>query len=190
MDQDELSLLAYKYKADKCPQLKHTYTPYYYELLKDRKNVIKKVLEIGTAEGASMFMWRAFFPKAQIYGAEIDPARVALMEGQERIAVVRCDQTSEADLKNVILTTGPDLDLVIDDGSHVAADQIFSCKKIMPLLQKHAIYIIEDCQLWHSVSGQLKEYDVEIPTLTRNRWKKRDNYLVVVRHKAWPKSVF
>jgi len=37
-----LCKLAFEYKTDKCPKIKHVYTPFYYELLKDRKNTIKK----------------------------------------------------------------------------------------------------------------------------------------------------
>lgn len=182
---DFLTELAIKYGTDKWG--KHTYTPYYYDLLNERRFIIKKVLEIGTAEGASLLMWRDFFPNATIYGAEIDPARVALMDGQERIKVIQCDQTSEKDLKNVMSQVGADADIVIDDGSHIVKDQLFSCKTIMPMLQKHAIYIIEDAQLWHSVSKNLADFDVEVPELIKTRKRRRDNYLVVVKPKGWLK---
>ena len=83
---DILSELAFKYGTDKCPQLNHAYTPFYYELLKDKRQSIKKVLEMGIGNrelqkkyfphcvtGASLFMWKDFFPNAQIYGADNDP---------------------------------------------------------------------------------------------------------------------
>jgi predicted O-methyltransferase YrrM len=181
----ELCDLALKYNSDKCPQIKHSYTPYYYDLLNPRRTIIKKVLEIGTAEGASLFMWRDFFPHAMIYGAEIDPERVKLMNDQQRIRVFTCDQRIESNLENVIVHTGPDLDLVIDDGSHVMADQIFSCKTLMPLLQRHTIYIIEDARYWQTIVPQLSEYNVEVPKLAHVR--RRDNILIIVRHKSWPK---
>lgn len=44
-DMTELCELAYKYGTDKCPQIKHFYTPYYYKLFKDRRLSVKKVLE-------------------------------------------------------------------------------------------------------------------------------------------------
>ena len=178
--------LAIKYNTDKW--IKHTYTPYYYELFKERKNIVKKVLEIGTAEGASLLMWRDFFPNAMIYGAEIDPARVKLMDGQSRITVFKCDQSSEKDLKNIIEHVGNDIDLVIDDGSHQAPHQIFSCKILMPMLQKHVIYVIEDVFPCRPIARALAEYDVEVPELMRTRRKRRDNNLVIVRHKSWLKK--
>src|SRR3990172_4410475 len=100
---DELSKLGIKYGTDKIG--KHNYLPVYYDLFKDRRNEVKKVLEIGTAEGASLFMWRDFFPNATIYGAEIDPKRVKLMEGQERINVFECDQSFEIELKELLEKT-------------------------------------------------------------------------------------
>jgi hypothetical protein len=78
MNLDPLSELAFKYLSDKCPQIKHSYTPFYYDLLKDKRNSIKKVLEIGIGSveestkwrpyraGSSLIMWRDFFPNAQI----------------------------------------------------------------------------------------------------------------------------
>jgi len=78
-----LCRLAYEYGTDKCPQMGHTYTPYYYQLFKDRRQTVRKVLEVGIGSpstmkhvkgykiGASLFMWREFFPKAQIYGVDI-----------------------------------------------------------------------------------------------------------------------
>ena len=62
-----LCKLALKYRSDKCPKRgKHTYTPYYYDLLKNKKRSTKKVLEIGIGKGASLKMWRDFFPNAKI----------------------------------------------------------------------------------------------------------------------------
>ncbi|MBI2593026.1 class I SAM-dependent methyltransferase [Candidatus Daviesbacteria bacterium] len=176
---DKLSKLALKYKADKCPQIKHGYTPYYFKLLKDMQFTVKKVLEIGAGEGASLRMWRDFFPNAQIYGAEIDPKRI-FTDG--RIKVIKCDQSSKKDLVNLITRTGSDIDLVIDDGSHIPQDQVFSCLTLMPLLKKDVIYIIEDVAD-PTIEKQLTGYELEIPELVHTR-RKYDDRLIVVRHKS------
>lgn len=153
-----LCKLAYKYKTDKCPQIKHSYTPFYYELLKDKD--IKKVLELGIAKGGSLRMWRDFFPKAQIYGLDI--VEETLIQ-EERITSYLCDETKEKDLRDVIKKIGSDIDLFIDDGSHRSNHQIFAAKILRPLL-KNAIYIIEDVKL----PGTLKrKLNVEIPALNR-----------------------
>ena len=139
---DTLSKLGLKYGTDKIG--KHNYLPVYYDLFKDRRNEVRKVLEIGVGEGAGLFMFRDFFPNACIYGAEIDDERVKKLQHLDSIAVVKCDQSKEDDLTRLIEWIGSDIDLVIDDGSHKPEDQLYTCKQIFPSLNKGAIYVIED----------------------------------------------
>ena len=114
---DDLSKLAFKYGTDKTPEIKHPYTPFYYELLKDKRKTIKTVLELGIGtydtmqhvrvvydprlkrdyhRGASLKMWRDFFPNAQIYGADI--SKEAMFKGK-RITTLLCDETKKEDLE-------------------------------------------------------------------------------------------
>ena len=174
-----LCRLALKYRSDKCPARGvHTYTPYYYNLLNDKKASIKKVLEIGVGKGASLKMWRDFFPNAQIY--EADYRSDFLIKG-DRIESILCDQRRSEHLKRLIEYIGSDIDIVIDDGSHRPRDQQYTCLKLMPQLSHIVIYIIEDVAD-PRIAGRLKIYDVEIPKIdkARNRY---DNRLVVIRHK-------
>ena len=73
METTPLCELAYLYKTDKCPQIAHAYTPYYYELLKDKRESFKKVVELGIGyewrnspegykRGASLYMWETSSP--------------------------------------------------------------------------------------------------------------------------------
>jgi len=181
--------MAYKYSTDKCPQLWHGYTPFYYELLKDKRESFKKVLEIGIGckrlmkkyrdyeTGASLFMWREFFPNAQIYGADILPETIFT---DDRIATLLCDQEKEEDLLNLIQFTGPDLDLVVDDGFHDRFVQIKTCRTLMPLLNKNVIYAIEDVYFINRYAKYLPEYDLQLFPSTTG--KRADN-LIIVRHK-------
>lgn len=189
----ELCKLAYKYGSDKCPQIKHSYTPFYFELLKDKRKSIKKVLEIGVGNyaimqhvarikgayqrGASLYMWRDFFPNAQIYGADVLPEA---MFTDERITTYVCDQANKDDLARLINITGTDVDLFIDDGSHRPSDQVFTCQNLMPLFQKNTIYVIEDVRFPQLVVSGLREYNCYIPDLSR---KYHDDRLVLVRNK-------
>ena len=139
---NDLDKLAIKYGADKWG--KHHYTPVYYDLFKDKRESVKKVLEIGVAEGASLFMWRDFFPNAVIYGAEIDMQRVVAMHKEDRIEVMQCDQSLKEDLEFLIESYGSDIDLIVDDGSHNPEHQVFTALILLPLLKKGVVYIIED----------------------------------------------
>jgi len=194
-----LCKLAFKYGTDKCPEIKHPYTPFYYDLLKDKKKSIKKVLEIGIGyydgidkkdiiydpilkrdyhRGASLKMWRDFFPNATIYG--IDSRREAIFQ-DERIVTLPCDVRKETHLNYMIRKVGSDVDLVIDDGIHRRIRQVAVCKALMPHLRNDVIYIIEDCRDTASAINDLKEnYDCYSPKLINN---KRNENLVVVKHK-------
>lgn len=169
----ELCKLAYKYGTDKCPQIKHSYTPFYYELLKNRRRSIKKVLEIGIGpykgrrynkSGASLYMWRDFFPSAQIYGADNRPQ--TLFE-DARIKTYLCDERIKDDLVKLIGNIGSDIDIFVDDGSHELRDQIFTCLTLMPLLQKNVIYIIEDVTFSKKLVKALNEYECWIPQISK-----------------------
>lgn len=201
MECTELCEIAYKYGTDKCPQLVHNYTPFYYEMFKDRRESVRKVLELGIGydeamsyasviydkylkrdyyKGASLLMWHDFFPNARIYGADIQPA--SLIEG-ERIKSFLCDVRSKEDLEKLIGQTGPDIDILIDDASHLKKDQIFACLNLMPLLWKDVTYIIEDVRAPEILLEHLGEnYDcrqVDFAEPTR-----KNDRLVIVRHRS------
>lgn len=190
----ELCKLAYKYGTDKCPEISHPYTPFYYELLKDKQISIKKVLELGIGcpknmsgehyrTGASLYMWRDFFPNAQIYGADILPET---MFKDDRIETFLCNERNNKDLEALIEKTGSDIDLFIDDGSHLVRHQIFVCRALMPLLKKDVIYIIEDSSYPNYVKETLNEFDCYIPDLSNipllHRSRRTDN-LIIVKNK-------
>lgn len=175
--------LAFKYRTDKCPQIRHSYTPEYYRILKDKK--FKKILELGIGSfvtmrhvdkyqvGASLRMWRDFFPEAHVYGADYDPST---MFEDERITTILCNTLNEKEVKDMINRIGTDIDLVVDDGPHVTNKQIRTAKMILPLLKKDVIYIIEDSQNPDLIKDNLPDYNCEVLKLGKHR----DDNLVVI----------
>jgi len=185
--------LAYKHGTDKCPQIRHSYTPLYYELFKDRRGSVKKVLELGVGfvgsmpwvkhykVGASLYMWRDFFPNAQIYGADVVPETVFK---DERIETFLCNEKEPGDLEKLIEKTGSDIDLFVDDGVHRAKWQIIVCKTLMPLLGKNVTYIIEDTNSVEYILENLKEYDCQVSNLAEKfNVEKIGNNLIIVKWK-------
>lgn len=186
-----LCLLAQKYGSDKCPQLKNHYTPYYYELFAPRQNQVKKLLEIGIGDpqkmthvqnyqpGASLFMWRDFFPLARIYGLDFAPNTLVTAD---RIQSFLGDQTDKETLIHLLDNIGHDIDIVIDDGSHSPPDQITTCLTLMPLLPADVDYIIEDVwkplALFNALSDR---YDVFSPYIDGSVYRR--NRLIIVKHK-------
>lgn len=190
MEVTPLCELGLKYRTDKCPQLRHSYTPVYYNLFKDKKDSVKKLLEIGIGTiwsmkhiedytvGASHKMWRDFFPNAQIYGIDIDP-KVIFQE--ERIETYLMDSTKGRNIRHLIRKIGSDLDIVIDDGPHGTRTQLILAKTLLPLLTGDFIYIIEDSRNPEALRDNLTEYNVEVLRLPALGM--RDDNLVIVRPK-------
>ena len=188
-----LCKLAFKYGADKCPKLNHMYTPFYYDLFKSKKKKIKKVFEFGVGNwrqykhipgyvvGASLYMWRDFFPNAEVYGADIVQESVFK---DERIETFQCDETKPEDVIALMKKVGSeDIDIFIDDASHHVHDQRLLCETIMPLLNKDAIYIIEDTRRIRMLTRQLPQYNLEQPELLLNPRPKHGDGLIIVSHK-------
>jgi hypothetical protein len=156
----ELCELAAKYGSDKALW----YTPYYSELFADCRH-IKKVLEMGIGDdssvmlanisrcgftkytiGASLHMWEDYFPEAQIYGLDYNP-HTFVNEG--RIQSFYCDQYDDASYDEVIQKIGGDFDLIIDDGDHTYTAQSKAVSRLLPLVKKGGLYIVEDVGEWH-----------------------------------------
>jgi len=176
---NDLDNLAIKYGTDKFS--KHRYTAFYYELLKDKQDSFKKILEIGAGEGQSLRMWRDFFPNAMIYCGEIEDGRI-FEDG--RIKVIKCDQSKSDDVQLLLNKIGTDIDFVVDDGSHIPGDQVFTCCEIAPKLVGDFIYIIEDVSK-EEILDMLKEKlgsDYDYQMVVTRRWTS-DNRLIIVRRK-------
>jgi demethylmacrocin O-methyltransferase len=157
----ELCELAIKYGTDKWPW--HHYTPHYHELLKDRREQVKKVLEIGIGDvpgmsntipnylpGASLRMWAEYFPNAEIYAID-NMANLLINDG--RIHSFFADQGDERSMRRVLPELGSDFDLIVDDGSHVPEHQVSSAKMLVPFLAPNGFYIIEDVWPYPSTVG-------------------------------------
>lgn len=101
-----------------------------------------RVLEIGVYHGGSLQLWRQFFgPEAVIFGIDINPLCAEIVDPDTCIRVG--SQANPAFLKDVVREMGG-IDIVIDDGSHIASHQRKSLEILFPLLDPHGVYIAED----------------------------------------------
>lgn len=172
--------LAVKHGTDKTRF--HEYTPVYYNLLKDRE--IKKVLEIGVCEGASLRMWREFFPQAEIFGIEFNP--LLMINNEPRIHTICCDQSDADALTEAAVGAGSDFDLIIDDGSHVLSHQLISMRALLPFLALDGIYVVEDVGAYnaHTAEDEIIKavpvgYVCEVPVCPPSKCP--DEKLIVIR---------
>ncbi|QDU59996.1 Mycinamicin VI 2''-O-methyltransferase [Planctomycetes bacterium Pan216] len=99
------------------------------------------LLEIGVLGGASLKLWREILPNAKIVGVDKNEKCRSLEWG--RVSIETGDQSDEAFLSEIVRKHGP-FDIVIDDGSHVAAHQLASMRGLWPHAKR--FYVIEDLQ--------------------------------------------
>ncbi|MFG1950404.1 hypothetical protein [Micromonospora sp. NPDC048830] len=145
-DPVDLTELAVRCGTDKWGAL-HQYPRHYqrhFGPLRDRRLTI---LEIGIGGyhdpeqgGASLRMWRHYFPRAVIYGLDIVDKRPL---DAPRVVTARGDQSKTEQLEEFARRHGP-FDIVIDDGSHVSRDVLISFRALFPHLRPEGLYVIED----------------------------------------------
>ncbi len=131
----------------------HGYSVLYQRHLDSRRRRVRSVLEIGIggitsrsgfatpAGGQSLKMWRSYFPRARIVGIDIEAKAVR----GRRIAVERGSQDDRDFLLAVARRHGP-FDIIVDDGSHVAADVLASFEVLFDHLVPGGVYVIEDLE--------------------------------------------
>jgi hypothetical protein len=139
-----LAELAAKYGTDKSA---HGYLSAYEMHFLGRRQRVQRLLEIGIGGyanpdkgGASLRMWRDYFPSAHIVGLDVNAKR---FDPGERVTLVQGSQTDEALLGTLAEEYGP-FDLVIDDGSHVNAQRNLTFRLLFPTLEDSGVYVLED----------------------------------------------
>lgn len=113
------------------------------------------MLEIGVQNGGSLEIWASFFPEATtIIGCDINPDCAKLKYENPKIYLFVGDANQEDSL-TAISKWAPNLDIVIDDGSHRSSDIIRSFCLYFPRLNPGGIFIAEDlhCSYWRPFEG-------------------------------------
>lgn len=168
-DVNELGSFCEKYGSDKGSgkqpfSKQHNFTAYYHPLFTPIRNQRISLFEMGLGTnntsilsnmgpqgkpGASLRAWRDYFPKAQIYGADIDKD---ILFQEHQITTFYCDQTSTQSLQEVIKEI-PDMDIIIDDGLHTYRANMSMLHSFIHKLKVGGVYIIEDV-----VTSTMEEY--------------------------------
>jgi hypothetical protein len=173
--------LAEKHGTNKCSE---GYTPFYYELLRDRH--IQRVLEVGIGGpglsggasklGASLRMWAEFLPMARIYGLDV---KRELLFNEGTIQTRWADVEQPETLIDAAKHFGVLYDLIVDDAVHLPGPQISTALTLLPFLTCNGTYVIEDVANCHPddiVSRIPDDYYCRIQHCTN--WP-----LVAIRHR-------
>ena len=114
------------------------------------------LLEIGVYRGGSLQMWKHYFgPGATIYGVDIDPACREMEE--ERVRIMIGDQADRGFLRKLKASI-PRIDILIDDGGHIMAQQIATFEELYGHVADDGIYLCEDVHssYWPKYGGGLR----------------------------------
>jgi hypothetical protein len=133
-----LNELAIKHVTDKS-SIFHNYCDEYEFFLNGYRDKAINLLEIGVHSGCSLRMWLDYFshPKTTVYGVDINNVNVGITDS--RYKFLHGDQTDT----NVYSGVG-DLDIIIDDGSHICEHQRLTFELLFKKLKSNGMYIVED----------------------------------------------
>lgn len=184
--------------------VRHNYTAVYSPLFASLRNQPIKIFELGLGTnnpaltssmgelgrpGASLRGWRELFPRAQIYGADIDHN---VLFRSERIETFYCDQLNAEAIR--ALWAHPALqggmDIIIDDGLHTFEGNISFLNGSLRRLRPGGIYVVEDIlqesvPQWHdylskTTPGYAPEFEFAFAELP-NKFNRLDNNLLFIR---------
>jgi hypothetical protein len=204
-----LATLADKYHSDKGTNLPtdkkfpwqcHSYTEVYDFMFGLSRLSIKSIFEcgIGTTDtaieanmsvagkpGASLRMWKEYFPMATVYGADID---TSVLFSEDRIFTSYVDQLSRDSIAMMWCNfTIDQVDIIIDDGLHKYEAGVCLFEESISHLHQNGTYIIED--VCKSDLSRYKKYFSAIPNVHATFIERADheyerdyNAMIVIRH--------
>lgn len=117
----------------------HAYGEFYDKLFEGKEKENLCILEVGVNEGGSVRLWHDYLKESVIIGLDIvDSWNGANKEDYLRLAI---SLNTNAYSPSIPL---PFLDVIIEDGSHLLADQIYALKNFPSYLKHGGILVIED----------------------------------------------
>lgn len=202
-----LNYLCDKYGSDKgeisseghpYPWPSHSYADFVERIFSHCRLSVKNVFECGMGTnnpvlasnmtsngrpGASLRVWKEYFPNANIFGADIDKN---ILFSEDRIKTFFCDQTNINSIfdmwKNM---EGIEFDFMIDDGLHTFEAGVCLFDGSFHKLKDGGIYIIEDIKSADIVKFLSyfsdRKFDFELVNLYRKNFTLGDNSLIVIR---------
>lgn len=172
----------------------HSYTPVYSALVGKRRDSALRIFELGLgtnnlnvlsnmgtfgSPGASLRGWRELFPRAKVFGADID--RGILFE-EDRIKTFYCDQLDRSSIRQ--LWSRPELqggmDIIIEDGLHTFEANLSFLEESLEHLRPNGLYITEDIS-WDCLEG----WRERLETVYSKRYPNYEFALTVLAEKGY-----
>lgn len=181
------------------PWKSHTYTDFYERQFSGLRLHFLNVFECGIGTnnpsvpsnmgangipGASLRVWRDYFPGAHIYGADIDRS---ILFKEDRISTFYCDQLDSKSISDMWeeISASIEFDLMIDDGLHTFEAGTTFFENSYWKLKSGGFYIVEDVRL-RDIMRFSKYFDgikldYDIVCLHRDSLPLGTNSLIVIR---------
>ena len=207
----DLCEIGKKYDTDKSSQRSnvtnnrhcHPYTLFYDELFRQKKTEDLKIAELGILDGASLLMWRDYFPRATIHGFEYNNTLIQNFRGgfdNSRITLSHINVCNEDSIRGAFREAGGIYDIMIEDTTHQFEDQLRVIRSAYPYLKPGGVLIIEDifkrcreADYTERLGSVLDEYQdcyfVSLDHVNRNStgW---DNDKLFILHKTGAEPLF
>ena len=111
-------------------------------------------VEIGVQNGGSLeTAGKLFGNDSKIIGVDIDPRCRSLEQMGFANKIIIGSQTDENCLREIV-QAAPSIDILINDGSHIQYDMIFTFINLFPFIKEGGVYIIEDTHTNYSPDHQ------------------------------------
>lgn len=146
-----LDRIAQSYGTDKSSEY-HNYCDKYEKYFPFKRDDKLKILEIGVFNGKSLKTWKDFYFNSEIIGIDIDPK--CFQYNEDRIQIEIGSQNDLNFLIEIKKKYG-EFDLIVDDGSHINSDIIFSFNVLFNSLKSGGVYVVEDAvtSYWTEFGG-------------------------------------
>lgn len=130
----------------------HDYCRKYEKYLPFLRDDFLMIMEIGVLKGQSLRMWKEYFYYSHILGIDILPECKQYEE--DRIKIEIGSQTDGEFLDRLGYAYAP-FNIIIDDGSHINSDVIYSFEHLFQYVKSGGIYVIEDActSYWPEYGG-------------------------------------
>ena len=142
MKLDKSETFRYFKKSDRLSLKWDSYFLVYDKIFRKYKNKKIKFVEIGVANGGSLFIWRKFFgKKAKIIGIDANPYSKKL--SKYGFKIYTGDQSDPNFWKKFFKKEGK-VDVVLDDGGHKNLQQISTVHYTLPYIKDSGMIVVED----------------------------------------------
>jgi hypothetical protein len=184
----------------------HNYTAVYSHLFAKLRDREIRIFELGICRkdpqvpssgggdgrpGASLRAWREIFPRAMIFGADIDRD---VLFAEDRIQTFYCDQLDSGAVGALWAEPAlrDDMDIIIEDGLHTFPASLSFLAGSLEHVSVGGIYIVEDIsrqdlQMWHKqlpvYASDFVNFDFVLAELPSDN-NDYDNNLLIIKRRS------